>query len=112
MTNELNHIINKKLPEHPPFKTQRLVIGGEHIQLQFWDIILYIWALYGDPEFARKMIFAPKQHYTNAEKTHCIFDEMHTGDWWWSVQVHNEDCKAIKVLTGCPRNRLNQGNLV
>lgn len=58
------------------------------------------------------MVFAPEQHYTNAEKTHRIYNEMHTGDWWWSVQVRDKDCEAIKVLTGCSRNHLNQGNLV
>ncbi len=111
-TNELNHIIDEELPRHPPFKTQGLVIGGEHIQLQFRDIIPCIRALYGNPEFAHEMVFAPERHYTNAEKTHHIFNEMHTGDWWWSVQVSDKDCEAIKVLTSCPRNHLNQGNPV
>jgi hypothetical protein len=47
-----------------------------------------IWALYGDPEFACELVFAPEHHYLDPEQTCRIYNEMHTGDWWWAVQVH------------------------
>lgn len=46
-----------------------------------------IQALYGDPRFADHLVFAPERHYTNHERSCRIYNEMHTGDWWWSVQV-------------------------
>jgi hypothetical protein len=44
-------------------------------------------ALYGDPEFARDLVFAPERCYVDPEQTCRIYNEMHTGDWWWAVQV-------------------------
>ena len=44
-------------------------------------------ALYGDPEFARELVFAPERHYLDPERTRRIYNEMHTGDWWRAVQV-------------------------
>jgi hypothetical protein len=44
-------------------------------------------ALYGDPQFAEHLVFAPERHYTSREHSCRIYNEMHTGDWWWSVQV-------------------------
>ena len=34
-------------------------------------------------------MFVPEQHYTNDERKCRVVNEMNTGDWWWSVQVHN-----------------------
>jgi hypothetical protein len=39
-----------------------------------------IWALYGDPEFACELVFAPERHYLDPEQTCRIYNEMHTGD--------------------------------
>jgi hypothetical protein len=36
-------------------------------------------------------VFAPERHYTNEERTCRIYNEMHTGDWWWTVQVCEGD---------------------
>lgn len=44
-------------------------------------------ALYGDPRFADHLVFAPERHYTSQERSSRIYNEMHTGDWWWAVQV-------------------------
>lgn len=85
--NELNKIIDQELPGHPPFKSQQLVIGGKSIQFHYCNIIPCIWALFGEPEFAGKLVFAPEKHYANHAKTCRVFNEMHTGNWWWSVQV-------------------------
>ena len=84
---ELNDFIDKELPGSPPFKSQDLIIGGEHLQFHYRDVIMCIWALFGNPEFAHDLIFAPERHYTNSSQTCHIYNEMHTGDWWWSVQV-------------------------
>jgi hypothetical protein len=38
---------------------------------------------YGPPT----VTYAPERHYTDAERTCHIYNEMNTGNWWWSVQV-------------------------
>jgi Plavaka transposase len=86
-TNELNSIIDNELPGRASFICQDLVIGSETLQLYYRDILQCIHALYGDPEFARDLIFAPERHYTNRERTSQVFSDMHTGEWWWAVQV-------------------------
>jgi hypothetical protein len=60
MASELNQIINQELPGHPLFKSQDLVIGGECMQFHYCDVIPCIWALFGNPEFAGKLAFAPE----------------------------------------------------
>ena len=85
--NELNNIIDNELPGRPPFKSQEFIIGGECLQFHYRDILLCIQAIFGDPEFSRDMVFAPERHYENPEQMNRVYSEMHTGDWWWSVQV-------------------------
>jgi Plavaka transposase len=93
-TNELNVIIDKVLPGRPPFECRDLVIGGENLQFYSRNTLLCIRSIYGDPEFAQDLVVAPERHYTNHEQTDRVWSEMHTGDWWWAVQVR----KYILVL--------------
>jgi hypothetical protein len=86
---ELNNIINKKLFGPPQFQCQDLTIGGEHLEFHYRDIIQCIRALFGDPEFVPDLVFAPERRYTDSSQTCRIYNEMHTGDWWCSVQVCN-----------------------
>ena len=44
-------------------------------------------ALYSNAEFARHMVFRPERHYTGQDKSQRVYHELHTGDWWWEVQV-------------------------
>ncbi|KAH9952375.1 hypothetical protein BC827DRAFT_1159874 [Russula dissimulans] len=84
---QLNTIIDKKLPGYPPFKSLAIKIGGEELEFHYRDILLSIQALYGNPEFVCDLIFPPKQQYLDSEKTRQVYSEMHTSDWWWSVQL-------------------------
>ena len=83
---ELNQIIDT-LPGRPPFKSRDFTIGGETLTFYFRDVMQCIQALYGDPEFAHKLAFVPERHYSDPERTRRVYSEMHTGDWWWAVQV-------------------------
>ena len=83
---ELNKIVDT-LPGPPPFETNEFTIGGERLQFHCRNIILCVKALFGNPEFAEDLIFAPEWHYTDDQRTCRIYNELHTGDWWWSVQV-------------------------
>ena len=86
-TPQLNKIIDEELPGRPQFKQQEVVIGGETFDVYFRDIIPCIRALYGDPEFSSQLVFAPERHYVDKDCTVRSYNEMHTGNWWWSVQV-------------------------
>ena len=70
-----------------------LEMGGERLNFYCCEILPCVKALFGDPELKHDLIFAPEQHFTNNERTCHIYNEMHTGDWWWSVQVSYEAVK-------------------
>ena len=57
--------------------------------MYFRDVLECVQALYGDPELAPILVFAPEHHYTDADKTDHLFHDMHTGKWWWETQVHD-----------------------
>jgi len=86
---QLNDIIDNKLPGRPSFRCKELLIGEERLEVYYRDVIECIRSLYGDPEFVQDLVFAPERHYTSTECTCHIYNEMHTGDWWWMVQVCN-----------------------
>ena len=85
----LNNIIDRELPPAgcPTFTCSDLVIGDLQLEFYHRDIILCIRSLYGDPELVHDLVFAPERHYVDTTRTCRIFSEMHTGNWWWSVQV-------------------------
>ncbi len=85
---ELNQLIDERLPSWPKFERHDIVIEGETFQVYFWNIMDCITLLYGNPEFAPHLVFAPERHYSNKDKTHCIYHNMYTGRWWWETQVH------------------------
>jgi hypothetical protein len=43
--------------------------------------------LYGNPELAPFLAHAPEKHFTSVDKKTRIYSEMHTGKWWWNIQV-------------------------
>ena len=77
------------LPGRPSFQCRKLVIGGEALEFYQRDILSCIWTIYSDPEFAQDLVVTPEWHYTNQGQTERIYSEMHTGDWWWAVQVRD-----------------------
>ena len=45
-------------------------------------------ALLGNPAHAKDIVYQPRKIFKNASKTTCIYNEMWTGEWWNTVQVH------------------------
>ena len=64
-------------------------MAGEVYVIYFCDVLECVKVLYGNPQFATVLVFAPEHHYTNADKTEWPFHDMHTGKWWWETQVCN-----------------------
>ena len=97
MTRKLNALIDG-LPNRPPFMCMELKMGGECLNFYCRKILLCVKALFGDLKLKHDHIFAPEQHFTNNEWTCRIYNEMHTRDWWWSVQVGYEAVKCYNYL--------------
>jgi hypothetical protein len=85
----LNDIIDTQLNGPPSFQCKEVCIGNERLEFYCRDTLQCIRTLYGDLAFVQDLALTPVQLYTDAEKTCCVVNEMHTGDWWWSIQVRN-----------------------
>jgi hypothetical protein len=96
----LNNIIDEGLPGCPPFTRKDLIVGDLRLEFYYREIIPCIRSLYGDPELVHDLVFVPEHHYTDAARTCQIFSEMHTGNWWWSVQVCDMKVSKRRMLIG------------
>ncbi|THU92309.1 hypothetical protein K435DRAFT_820522 [Dendrothele bispora CBS 962.96] len=86
--NELNKIIDEHLPSsRPQFKRQEVIVQGRVVEVYFRDILQCVKALYGDAEFAPYLKFSPERHFKDGTKQERLYHDMHTGDWWWSIQT-------------------------
>ena len=83
---DLNNLMDQ-LPGWPPFHHKEIVIGGEACEFYYCDVNECVHALFHDPEFTPHLKFSPEQHYADADHTEHAFHDMHTGCWWWQVQV-------------------------
>ncbi|KAG1851901.1 hypothetical protein F4604DRAFT_1592242 [Suillus subluteus] len=60
-SHELNKIIDSKIPaRHPRFKHQEILVAGKAFDVYFQDILECVKALFGDPELAQYLVFAPE----------------------------------------------------
>ena len=84
---QLNTIIDSRLPEIPKFERQSVIMEGEAFEMHSRNIIDCIRHLFGDPEFAPHLHLVPERHFTDASKTNRALHEMNSGRWWWNTQV-------------------------
>jgi hypothetical protein len=84
-------MIDRELPGRPQFERTEVIIGDETLEFYSRDVLSCIRGLFGDPSFMHDLVFCPERVYTNPERTERIYNEIHTGDWWWAVQVCNTD---------------------
>ncbi|KAG1763412.1 hypothetical protein EDD22DRAFT_979391 [Suillus occidentalis] len=83
---ELNGIIDKQLPGCPKFQWEQVIVAGEAFDIYYRDVLECIKALFGDPDFADYLVFAPQRHYMDDDETVRLYSDMHTGRWWWNTQ--------------------------
>ena len=103
---ELNKIIDKKLPNGlPQFFREEAELEGHKFEFYHRDVLECVRALYGDPELAECLVYAPEKHYTGPDKKSRVFSEMNSGRWWWTRQVgshldhsHWSNCVPQKEL--------------
>lgn len=84
----LNKLVDK-LPSRPAFQCSEIIVGDETLEVWHRDVIECLRALYGDPEFSPHLVFVPERHYADEDETVRVFSDMHTGKWWWEMQVRN-----------------------
>jgi hypothetical protein len=98
--NELNGIIDHELPiGRPKFKREQIIVAGEAFDVYYRDVIDCVKSLYGDPDFAKYLAFAPERHYSDKDETIRLFHDMHTGKWWWDTQVRRTDYVYMRYDT-------------
>ncbi|KAF8808923.1 hypothetical protein BYT27DRAFT_7222737 [Phlegmacium glaucopus] len=76
-SDELNKIIDNKLPGRPQFKRHEVVQSGETFEFYSRNILKCLEALWGDPDFVDDLI--TERHYADGDMT-----------WWWTTQVQTE----------------------
>lgn len=64
---------------------------SEELELWHRDPVDCIRELLGNPAFKDGMVFAPEQVYEDVEGKSRVINEMHTADWWWKIQVRNQN---------------------
>jgi hypothetical protein len=86
-SDELNRIIDTKLPGRPQFTRQEVVQSGEVLEFYTRDIVECLRALWGDPDFNNDLILEPERLYADQDMTIRIYHDMNSGKWWWDTQV-------------------------
>jgi Plavaka transposase len=86
-SNEINKIIDEKLPGRPAFQRREVIVANEAFELFSRNISECIKSLWGDIDFTPHLIMEPERHYADADKTIRVYSEMNTGKWWWCTQV-------------------------
>ncbi|KAF8229332.1 hypothetical protein L208DRAFT_1061668, partial [Tricholoma matsutake] len=84
------HQVLDNIPERAgTWQTQYLTFKDHPNQtfiIRHRNIIQSIASLWGIPEHAKYLVYAPRKIFTNSNKTNHIFSEMWTGKWWNAIQ--------------------------
>lgn len=93
---QLNHIIDQELPPRPEFVRRTYKLGGEKHEMYMRDSLEVLKELYGRPDLANDMVFAPEKHYVRkGEGEQRTISDMHTARWWWQMQVRTNCIRSI-----------------
>ncbi|KAI0026936.1 hypothetical protein K488DRAFT_63772 [Vararia minispora EC-137] len=110
---DLNNILHSSLPGRPSFYRNTVQVAGETYELYLRDAMQCVQALYGSPEFAAELVFAPVKHFASVggEKVR-MYSDMHTGDWWWEIQQKLERQKSgatiVPLIISSDKTQLTQ----
>jgi hypothetical protein len=88
------------LPSRPKFQWKEIMVGDEVLDLYHRDILECVHTLYGNPDFAPHLIFKPERRYEDADQLNRMYNDMHTGKWWWETQV----CNSYNHFFGFPNS--------
>lgn len=90
-TRALNKIVDS-LPSRPEFMRHTYELGGETLEMYARDSLAVLRDLYGRPDFASSMVYAPEKQFiivntATGEVEERAYSDMHTARWWWRMQV-------------------------
>ena len=64
-----------------------ITVVGEKFDIYHRDILESIKSLIGDPEFVDALKLVPERHYSDKDRLNHVYSDIHTGKWWWKIQV-------------------------
>jgi hypothetical protein len=83
--------LNKKidtLPTFcPKFRRDEVTVDGETFEFFHRNVLECVAEIYGRHDLTPHLKFKPERHYVDEDMTIRIYGDMHTGKWWWEVQV-------------------------
>jgi hypothetical protein len=66
--------------------------GNHQPSIKYWsgDIIKCMRWLMPEPANTKHHIYAPEHCFNSNTPQNCLYTEMHSGDWWWEIQVRSD----------------------
>ncbi|VDC05619.1 unnamed protein product [Peniophora sp. CBMAI 1063] len=90
-TRDLHNVMDNALPARPAFTRRTYKLGSEELHLYMRNSLDIVKELFSRPEFATSLVFAPERHYVMVgEVEERAYSDMHTGKWWWKMQLRLE----------------------
>jgi len=86
-SNGLNKKIDTLPKLCPKFHREEVTVDGETFEIFYRNTLDCVAEIFGRHDFAPYLKFKPERHYVDADMTLRIYSDMHTGKWWWEVQV-------------------------
>jgi hypothetical protein len=71
----------------PKFRQDEVTVDGETFEFFHRNVLECVVEIYGCHDLTPHLKFKPKRHYVDEDMTIWIYGDMHTGKWWWEVQV-------------------------
>ncbi|KAF9037045.1 hypothetical protein BJ165DRAFT_1353776 [Panaeolus papilionaceus] len=111
-SDELNKIIDDKLPSRLRFTRREVTQGGEALEFYSRDVLECIQTLWRDPDFVDDLILEPERHFADPESSVRMYHDMHTGSWWWNTQkaierdVHSDKCTILPVIISSDKTQV------
>ena len=71
----------------PKFRREEVMVDGETFEIFHRNVLECIAEIFGRHDLTPHLKFKPERHYADADMTVRIYGDVHTGKWWWEVQV-------------------------
>ena len=71
----------------PKFCQDNVMVNGKTFEIFHWNVLDCITEIYSCHHLTPHLKFKPEWHYADGDMTVWIYGDMHTGKWWWEVQV-------------------------
>ena len=102
----MNSKIDRLPGPHSKFHPSKVMVDGETFEFFHHNIITCITKIYVRHDLTPHLKFKPERHYTDTDMTVRVYGDIHTGKWWWEIQVRVNLCRvfiftANSIIEGC-----------